>query len=74
MILATSNDIDYPHIDWKCSQCGMVYCSAGLPDDNRCLAVVGNMGDVIQFAIQSKEPISDAEFQVKIFPDHFTEL
>ncbi len=37
MILATSNDIDYPHIDWKCSQCGMVYCSAGVPDDNRCL-------------------------------------
>jgi preprotein translocase subunit YajC len=37
MILATRDDIDYPHIDWECSQCGMVYCSSGLPDDNRCM-------------------------------------
>lgn len=37
MMAATRDDIDYPHIDWKCQTCGMVYSSRGLPDDNRCL-------------------------------------
>lgn len=37
MILATGDDLNYPHTDWMCSQCGMVYSSHGLPDDSRCL-------------------------------------
>lgn len=37
MILATQNDIVYPHIDWKCTVCGIRYNSTGLPDDNRCV-------------------------------------
>jgi preprotein translocase subunit YajC len=36
LILATSEDIDYPHIDWCCKQCGEVYCYAGYPPETRC--------------------------------------
>lgn len=37
MMLAARSDLEFPHIDWECKECGMVYCSAGYPDDNRCL-------------------------------------
>ncbi|ELY97317.1 hypothetical protein [Natrialba asiatica] len=37
MILATPDDYEFPHIDWKCKECGMVYCSAGYPPETRCL-------------------------------------
>lgn len=37
MMLATSDDYDYPHIDWLCRTCEMVYCSAGYPDETRCM-------------------------------------
>ena len=37
MILATSDDLDYPSVDWHCRECGEVYVSRGVPDDSRCL-------------------------------------
>jgi len=36
MILATTDDYDYPHIDWLCKKCGEVYCYAGYPPETRC--------------------------------------
>lgn len=36
MILATGDDIDYPHIDWVCDECGSVYVSSGVPDTDYC--------------------------------------
>ncbi len=36
MILATRDDIDYPHIDWVCEECGTVYRSSGEPDTDYC--------------------------------------
>ncbi|AEH39474.1 hypothetical protein [Halopiger xanaduensis] len=36
MILATSDDYGYPHIDWLCKKCGEVYCYAGYPPETRC--------------------------------------
>lgn len=37
MILATTDDYDFPHIDWHCKECGMVYCYAGYPPETRCM-------------------------------------
>jgi len=37
MILATREDIDYPHIDWVCDRCGSVYVSDGPPDTDHCI-------------------------------------
>jgi len=36
MILATHDDIEMPHIDWHCTECGAVYSSRGKPDETRC--------------------------------------
>lgn len=36
MILATTEDYDFPHIDWMCKKCGEVYCYAGYPPETRC--------------------------------------
>lgn len=36
MILATSGDYEFPHIDWLCKECGEVYCYAGYPPETRC--------------------------------------
>jgi hypothetical protein len=37
MILADSESYDYPHIDWRCKECGAVYCYAGYPPETRCI-------------------------------------
>jgi len=36
MILATSDDYEYPHIDWQCKSCECVYVSSGVPDTDYC--------------------------------------
>ncbi|PCR88650.1 hypothetical protein [Natrinema ejinorense] len=36
MILATTDDYDFPNIDWLCKTCGAVYCSSGYPPETRC--------------------------------------
>jgi len=36
MILADPDDYEFPHIDWHCKECGMVYCYAGYPPETRC--------------------------------------
>ncbi|APX98594.1 hypothetical protein [Natronorubrum daqingense] len=36
MILATSDDYDFPHIDWLCKSCEEVYSYAGHPTETRC--------------------------------------
>lgn len=36
MMLATSDDLNYPSVDWCCRACGEVYVSRGVPDDTRC--------------------------------------